>query len=151
MKFGLWGVLALVIAASSHAAADDGTARITIRDVSFLAPQPYPVDQNEVNFTTDYDRRFDAAEGVSFQFHPYLYGTTVEDRRQHSVVLDPRAFYLDLDPKFAWLRIGYMTMKWEGTDGLNPMDIASMKDWSDPLATETRASGAVAIGRRGDK
>jgi hypothetical protein len=41
-------------------------------------------------------------------------------------------------------------MKWEGTDGLNPMDIASMKDWSDPLLTETRASGAIAVGRSGD-
>jgi hypothetical protein len=135
----------------STAHADDGTARVTVRESSFLASQPYPVEQHEVNFTADYDRRLDVREGIGFQFHPYLYGTSVQDRRQQSVVLDPRAFYVEFDPKFAWLRMGYMTMKWEGTDGLNPMDVASMKDWSDPLLTETRASGAVAIGRSGDK
>lgn len=146
------GFLSLALLSWSIAAhAEEGTARVTVRETSFFAAPPYPVEQNEVSFTTDYDRRFDPASGVSFQFHPYLYGTTVEDRRQQAVVLDPRSFYLDLDPKFAWLRIGYMTMKWEGTDGLNPMDIASMKDWSDPLMTETRASGAVAIGRSGDQ
>jgi hypothetical protein len=131
--------------------ADDGTARITVRGTNFLETPPSPVEQNEVSFTTEYDRRFELNRKVSFQFHPYLYGTTLQDRRQQSLVLDPRAFYLAVEPKFAWLRVGYMTMKWEGTDGLNPMDIASMKDWSDPLSTETRASGAVAIGKSGDK
>jgi len=143
--------LALFIGATLAHADDSGTARISVRETSFLAAPPWPVEQNEVSFTTDYDRRFDVRSGVSFQFHPYLYGTTVQDRRQQSVVLDPRSFYLDLDPKFAWIRAGFMTMKWEGTDGLNPMDIASIKDWSDPLNTETRASGAIAIGKSGDK
>lgn len=152
MKAGFFLIaLAIVLMASSTRAEDSGTARITVRDAYFLATPPWPVEQNEVNFTTEYDRRFDATTGVSFQFHPYLYGTTVQDRRQQSVVLDPRSFYLDLDPKFMWMRLGFMTMKWEGTDGLNPMDIASMKDWSDPLLTETRASGAIAVGRSGDK
>lgn len=127
-----------------------GTARITIRDARFLQAPPYPVENDEVSFTTDYDRRFDLSKKISFQFHPYLYGTTLKDRRQQQVVFDPRSFYLNVEPKFGWLKVGFLTMKWEGTDGLNPMDIASMKDWSDPLMSETRASGAVAIGKSGD-
>jgi hypothetical protein len=140
----------LVVFSTSGRAEEAGTARVTVRDAKFLQVSPFPVENDEVSFTTDDDRRFDLSKKISFQFHPYLYGTTLKDRREQQVVLDPRSFYFDFEPTFAWLKVGFLTMKWEGTDGLNPMDIASMKDWSDPLLTETRASGAIAIGKSGD-
>lgn len=131
-------------------ASEAGTARVSVRDLQFFVSQIPPVESNEASFTADYDRRFELSKTLSLQFHPYVYGTSLEETREHRVQFDPRSLYLDYEKPFGWLKAGFLTMKWEGTDGLNPMDIASMKDWSDPLLTESRASAAIAIGRSGD-
>lgn len=142
---GLWLCLC-----SLPAVADSGTARVGIRDMQFFVPQIPPVQSNEASFTAEYEKRFDISKRFSLQFHPYVYGSSIEESREHQIQFDPRSIYLEIDRKFGWLKAGYLTMKWEGTDGLNPMDIASMKDWGDPLLTETRASAAVAVGKSGD-
>lgn len=131
--------------------AEPGTFRFSARDIQFLETQPQPVEANEGFFNAEYDKRFELTEKSALQFHPYSYASSLTGTRQQQFVLDPRAFYLEYAPTFGWVRAGYMTMKWEGTDGLNPMDIASMKDWSDPLSTESRASAALAVGKSGDR
>ncbi len=149
--FFLVAVVAFVGSALVDSArAETGTARVSVRDLQFFVQQIPPVQSNEASFTAEYDKRFDVSKKLSLQFHPYAYGSSLEETREHQVQFDPRGMYLDYEAKVGWLKAGYLTMKWEGTDGLNPMDIASMKDWSDPLLTESRASAAVAVGRSGE-
>ena len=147
-KFGL-AVVAFSLL-SCAADADPGTFRFSARDIQFLETQPQPVEANEGFFTAEYDKRFELSKKFSLQFHPYAYASSLRGTRQQQFVLDPRAFYLEYAPQLGWVRAGFLTMKWEGTDGLNPMDIASMKDWSDPLSTESRASLALAAGTSGE-
>jgi hypothetical protein len=149
-------VFLLFLFASTNAAAQGfgGTTRLSLMDLRFLEETPAPVQQEEFTFTLDHERRIDffqkESAGLAFELHPFLYGTSVKDNRERQVVFDPRSAYFDLTFSQNWFRVGYMTLKWEGTDGLNPMDIASMKDWGDPLNSQSRASAAVAYGRSGE-
>ena len=49
-----------------------------------------------------------------------------------------------------YLQAGYFTLVYEGTDGINPMDIASMKYWGDPLNPITKASAGIHAGYTGN-
>lgn len=151
-NLSFWFIFWLIFVPSAHAA--DGTTRVSLLGLHFLNEVPPPVQRDELAFTLEHERRFDFVEKENtrfgFEFHPYLYGTSVEGNRERQVVLDPRAGYFELGLQENWLRAGFMTFKWEGTDGLNPMEIATMKDWSDPLNSQTRASAAVAMGSSGE-
>ena len=158
LSFFKSSVVASLIAAAlltpSLGLAEGGTTRFSLSELHFVHDLPPPVQEDELAFTLEHERRFELIEKedtrLGFEFHPYLYGTSVEGNRQRQVLLDPRSAYLELSFSQNWFRAGFMTFKWEGTDGLNPMEIATMKDWSDPLNSQTRASGAVAYGRSGE-
>ena len=140
----------LLPATSQAVKSEPGTSRFLLRDAQFFTQPADDVPANEAFASIDFDKRFDFSKSISVQFHPYAYAVTGYKTRQSRAVIDPRALYAEYAKNKNWVRLGYQTLKWEGTDGLNPMDVASMKDWSDPLQTETRASGAVSVGRSSD-
>ena len=155
MKISLLFLISIfVFSHSAHAFELGGTTRLSLMEARFIEAPPAPVQQDEIQFTLDHERRIALHDGetsrLGFEFHPFLYGTTVEGNRERQVVLDPRAGYFEWAGETIWVRAGTMTLKWEGTDGLNPMEIATQKDWSDPLNSQTRASAGFAIGRSGE-
>jgi hypothetical protein len=147
IKRAFWILSFTFVSLSANAA---GTSRFTFETLEFLNEPAAPVSRNEVLLGVDYEKRFRLWRSLGFQFHPVARASSLKESRSEQIFFDPREAYLEWRRKQTFLRSGLLTLKWEGTDGLNPMDIASMKDWSDPIATETRASAGIEFGRTGE-
>ncbi|MES2962797.1 MAG: hypothetical protein V4760_02830 [Bdellovibrionota bacterium] len=134
----------------SAAQAGEGSGRVSIEGLQTLTEQPAPVSSTEGRGEIEYNRRFTFGEKFSLRIHPYLYGNTVHQSWERPVTVDPRQLFLEYSHESFYARAGYDTLRFEGTDGVNPMDIASMKDLGDPLASPTRASGGLQLGYSGE-
>jgi hypothetical protein len=139
--------LILIITPLAHA---DGTGHISIEDLSFLSEEPPPVDQNEDRIEIEYDRLFRLSRSWSFHFHPFFQATTAANEWSTPTIIDPRDLNIEFNRPAGFVRVGYFTLHWEGTDGVNPMDIATMKNLGDPIHPITEASAGVQIGRSGE-
>jgi len=126
------------------------STKVTMESQNFLTKPPVPVEQGELLLKAELEHRFKPTSVFSFQFHPYIEVSSLPDSRSQQVLFDPREIYGEAYFFNNFIRVGYMTLKWEGTDGVNPMDIATMKNWSDPIASQTLASAGVQIGRSAD-
>ncbi|MEK7355880.1 MAG: hypothetical protein AAB250_05495, partial [Bdellovibrionota bacterium] len=140
-----------VFAAFATAHAGEGSGHVSLEGIGFLSEQPSPVSSSEGRGEIEYSRRWTYGDSLSLRLHPFLYGNSSDKTWERQVTVDPREAYLEFSHETFYLRAGYETLKFEGTDGLNPMDIASMKDLGDPLTSPTRASGGLHAGYSGEK
>lgn len=159
-------VLLFTLGISAQFAFADSRGSISISDRSFLEEQPKPVQQHEGLLKVEYENTYHLIDGetakTSFKFHPFIQVSSLPQTwgvRTTSYypdyypqgwgapqVTDPREFYLAEDIGNFYVRAGYFTLVYEGTDGVNPMDIASMKYWGDPLNAITKASAGIHTG-----
>lgn len=142
-------VLAVLLSYSSFAF---GEARgyTAIESRSFILQQPEPVKQHELRLLGEYDNTFSAEKYFSLKVHPYFQVSTRPEAWGADYILDPRELYLAAEHESYYIQGGYFTLVYEGTDGINPMDIASMKYWGDPLAPITKASAGIHAGYTGN-
>ncbi len=109
-----------------------------------------PASNFQDNLTVQFESRSVLNPHWQFRFEPDL---RVSSRGELSEVpLDLNSRDTQFEAKFETLRLqlGSFTKVWEGPDGYNPMDIASMKDYRDPLAPEVLGSlGATIAGGEG--
>jgi hypothetical protein len=146
-KFETFGISMLL---ASTAWAGAGSGRVSVEQIQFESRQPSPVENSEARAEIEYNRRWSFGDAISFRFHPFFYGNTSDESWERSATADPRELFVEYSLETIYVRAGYETLKFEGTDGLNPMDIASVKDLGDPLASQTRASGGVHAGYSGE-
>lgn len=149
LKFEL-ALLISVFVFASAARGGEGSGRISIEGLQSISEQPAPVSSTEGRGEIEYNRKFSISEKFSLRLHPYVYGNTVHQSWERPVTADPRELFVEFRHESFYARAGYDTLRFEGTDGVNPMDIASMKDLGDPLASPTRASAGVHAGFSGE-
>lgn len=142
---------ALIFLVSIAAKAGEGSGHVGIEGLQTLSEQPSPVPSAEGRAEIEYNRRWSFGDSISLRLHPFIYGNTGDKTWERQATVDPRELFIEYSREAFYLRAGYETLKFEGTDGLNPMDIASMKDLGDPLASPTRASAGVHVGYSGEK
>lgn len=58
----------------------------------------------------------------------------------------PKELNIEWRQKGWFTKWGIMTVSWEGTDGINPMDLFTAKDYRDPLSTQNLASAGIYSG-----
>lgn len=131
-------------------ASAEGSGKISLEGAGFAHELPEPVPRGEGRVDIQYDRDFRLGESWTFRFHPVARAVSSPGAWEKPAIVDPREVAVEWMPGSFFLRAGAFTPKWEGTDGVNPMDIASMKDWSDPLRTQTLASGGLQAGFSGE-
>lgn len=133
----------------------DGRGSISGEEVLFLEKPENPAHQNEERLKAEYDQRFyprarrsqsQPQSRWSFRAHAFTQISSHEKTADEQFFFDPTNVYFEYAHKGFYAQFGFFTLKWEGTDGVNPMDIASMKNWSDPLDSRTRASAGVHVG-----
>lgn len=139
-----------VVLASFVASAGEGSGRVSIEGLSYEFEQKAPVERAEGRAEIEYNRKFTLDEGTTLRFHPFVYGNTLDESWERPATLDPRELFVEYAHDAYFVRAGFDTLKFEGTDGLNPMDIASMKDQGDPFASQTRASAGIHVGYSGE-
>lgn len=145
----------LFIAISAVDARADGSGQIGFQHLQFVSPTEPPAEQNEERLKFNYDNRLQIRktrfrDGSSSQWslrtNLFFQASSLEEANEEQFFFDPTNIYLEYSKKNYYVQAGYFTLKWEGTDGMNPMDIASMKNWSDPLDSKTRASAGIHVG-----
>lgn len=144
---GLLGLLSIFV--SSFALAE-GSGKIIFEGNGFTSrlPDPVPATEERVDFL--YDRDVRVSRSWTFRFHPSLRATSAPEAWGSTAIVDPRELNFEHERNGRFWKVGFFTPKWEGTDGVNPMDIATMKDWSDPLRAQTLASAGLQFSRSGE-
>lgn len=127
------------------ALADEGVYRFTLEGLSYTQKAQDGLPSSETNGIIDLDKTW-GGRTHSFKFHPVIKGSANKDQRQNTVDVNPKELYYQAAGSAFTLRIGAFTPYFEGTDGLNPMDIATVKDYSDILRIDNRASGGIWLG-----
>jgi hypothetical protein len=123
-----------------------GSGHVSLEALEFVDSEPSPVSQNEERLEIEYDRNLRFNRSWSFHFHPFLQQTTAIHAWQTPTFIDLHDFNIEFKKRWIFFRVGFLTLHWEGTDGLNPMDIATMKNLGDPLHPLTKSSAGVQIG-----
>lgn len=145
----------LFIAISAFKAHADGRGSIGLQHLQFVSSTHAPTEQSEERLKFEYDNQFQLRKTKfrdgsnskwSLRSNLFFQGSSLEEANEEQFFYDPTNVYLEYSKKNYFFQAGYFTLKWEGTDGMNPMDIASMKNWSDPLDSKTRASLGVHMG-----
>jgi hypothetical protein len=140
-------VFAAVIATFYGSAAfGEARAHVFTEGRAFLGRQPDNVDKYEGRLQAEYDNTFAFSENFSFKLHPFFQVSTLPEAWGTPFIADPKELHLAMDVDGIYAQLGYFTLVYEGTDGINPMDIASMKYWGDPLRPITKASAGIHIG-----
>lgn len=131
------------------AQADEGVYRISLEGLQY--PNALPgLPASEAIGEIEIDKSW-RGKAWGFKFHPLLKGNSVSGVWSQQAVAEPKEIYLERRGSRASVRVGAFTPQFEGTDGLNPMDIATMKDSSDVLRTSSRGSAGVWLGFHGQR
>lgn len=139
--FLIWILFPLMLQASG---------KLSLQGFYFPSAPPEPVEQIESRLQAEYDKSLKlfgtSANSVIGRFNPFVQLTTTPNAWSEDVFFDPKEVNLTWKRRTIFLRGGYFTLAWEGTDGLNPMDIATMKNYSDPLNPLTKSSLGIQTG-----
>ena len=128
-----------------------GSARFEARD--FYEGQVGPVQHYEDLLTLNFDGKYNLYENARVVVGPQVKLTSspgLNDAPGHIgkwslkdstfASANFRDTYFEQRVGEAHFQIGSMIKAWEGPDGYNPMDIATVKDFSDPLSPENLGS-----------
>lgn len=140
----------VVLLSFSNFAFGEARGYTAVESRSFFTEQPDPVEQHEFRLQAEYDNTFSFNKTFSLKVHPFFQVSTLPKAWGTGVIADPRELYLAADVESFYLRGGFFTLVYEGTDGINPMDIASMKYWGDPLTPLSKASAGIHAGYTGN-
>lgn len=132
------------------ASAAEFSGRVRLEAQSFFAKPPPSVTDPLGFLVAEFEARDALSENWRWRFEPRARFASASGVMQEDADFDPRDTHLE--GRFGSLRLqaGSFVKVWEGTDGVNPMDIASMKNLRDPLAIEPLASMGIALSGDGD-
>lgn len=111
----------------------------------FLHSQQSPVSQSQTNLTLEFESKSLLSENWRLLFEPRLHLSSVPRLVDTSIDGDFRDTYLEHKNKDVHIQVGSFVKQWEGTDGVNPMDIATMKSYRDPLNSESLGSWGISF------
>lgn len=101
------------------------------------------------NFEVHYSYNFEFQPNFTMKFEPGVFYRGTKNYSSEDTYFDPRELYLQKEflnsTNILQLRMGYFQMEWAGTDIINPFDIASMKDDSDPLQSRSLSSPGLQL------
>lgn len=85
--------------------------------------------------------RFD--KNFSLQFQPWFKTDGLTKSSADKFQFEAQELSLEWKKSSRKLKLGVSTQVWEGTDLINPMDIASVKNYRDPLSIQNRGSAGL--------
>jgi hypothetical protein len=139
-------VIFFILLGASLARAES-SGKFVLEGQGFLKGPQEPVAGSEARIEAEYNQLFSLSESFQIRFHPAMRSTSTAGSMESSVLVDPRELFGEFrGNESAYFQAGFFTPTWEGTDGLNPMDIAAVRDNSDPLKPNTLASAGVRTG-----
>jgi hypothetical protein len=146
MSRTLWAlsILSFILFAGRSARAEIA-GRIRVGEDHFLKKQIDPVASDEGSLGLELEAKHNFSESWRLRFEPKVRLSTADHIVDAPIDGDLRD--TQFEGKFGNYHFqgGTFIKVWEGTDGLNPMDIASMKNYRDPLASESLSSLGITM------
>jgi hypothetical protein len=121
------------------------SGRLRLDENLFLHSQLSPVSQSQTNLTLEYERKSLLSENWRFLFEPRLHLSSVPHSVDTPIDGDFRDTSLEGKTHNLHIQVGSFIKQWEGTDGANPMDIATVKSYRDPINSESLGSWGVSL------
>ena len=125
------------------------SGRITLRENIYLNQQPSPVPQSDSEVILQYESKTPLSNNWLFQFQPDVRMFEAPQPNTFAADFNGRNTYLKARTNDLYLEFGSFIKEWEGTDGINPMDIATIKTYRDPINAESLGSWGIAAKSRG--
>ena len=137
-------ILLMVLSASSHA---EFSGRLKGEEEVFLQHQTSPVPQAETSLQIELEEhqvfwdswKIKAEPRVRLSSAPRMTDSPIDGDLRDTLIEKKFSSYLHV-------QAGSFIKAWEGTDGLNPMDIASVRNYRDPVSADSIGSVGVALG-----
>lgn len=140
-------VALLLIGAAAQA---EFSGRIRLEEDSFVDTQPTDVHRSEESALIQFELHEKLGDSWRLRIEPNARLSSVP-RITDSFDGDLRDTNLEYKSDWIRLQAGSFIKVWEGPDGLNPMDIASVRNYRDPFSGETIGSvGLAASGPIGE-
>lgn len=121
------------------------SGRLRLDEILFLHPQLSPVSQSQTNLTFEFESKNLLSKNWRFLFEPRLHLSPVPHLADSAIDGDFRDTYLEGKAQNQHIQLGSFIKQWEGTDGANPMDIATMKSYRDPINSESLGSWGISF------
>ncbi len=125
------------------------SGRIKVRENAYLNNEPKPVPQSDTNAVLQIEDRKPLSDSWLVQAQPSVRLYDAPQPGAFDVDIDGRNTYLETRTNDLYLEIGSFIKEWAGTDGINPMDIATIKSYRDPINSQSLGSWGIAVKSRG--
>jgi hypothetical protein len=148
MRFFLLVICASAAVSAAHA---EFSGRLRGEGRYFVEKQYGATPRAEASLQVEAEERDKLTDDLKFRLEPRLRVSTLNRAVDVPVDGDFRDSLLEYKIDSVRLQAGSFIKAWEGTDGLNPMDIATMRSYRDPLNPDNIGSiGVAASGTVGE-
>ncbi len=135
-------LLVLLVAINSYA-----STYIDLENYNYPFLDDPEAESSELRLTGHYRQNYQFSNKWRFKFEPGLRAST---QFEEDAYFDPQELQLEFLHENTFVQAGYLSFPWEGTDFINPIDIASIKDDRDPLNPHAMSSAGINLGMFGD-
>lgn len=133
-------LLSFVFSFSAHA---EISGRVHFEEDNFYSSQVEPIDNFQDTLTFELESKNKLSDSIRVLIEPRLVLSTTNNLIDAPLDYNTRDTLIEFKFENFHIQIGSFIKQWEGTDGFNPMDIATVKNYRDPFATESLGSAGI--------
>ena len=135
-------LLSLILGFSEFAFADF-SGRIHLEENSFYEAQVAPIEHFQDNAFFEFESKNKINDWLRITIEPRIQTSSAQKIVDSSVDFNTRDTLVEFKIDSFHIQLGSFVKQWEGPDGFNPMDIGTVKNYRDPLNTESLASAGI--------
>lgn len=139
----IFSVLMLMEASFAHAGEFDYQGQIAGYEASMPQLKRDDVTKNDAGFEGYFKTKYAFNKNFNFQLQPWFKYDATNKTPAEKFQADPQELSFEWKKSARKIKIGYSTAVWEGTDIINPMDIASVKNYRDPFSVQNRGTAGI--------
>ena len=119
------------------------SGRLHFEEDDFYESQVAPIGQYQDSFVFEFESKNKMSDWARLLFEPRVQLSSTPHLADTSIDFNTRDTLVEFRANDLHIQIGSFIKQWEGPDGFNPMDIATVKNYRDPLATESLGSAGL--------
>lgn len=145
-----WIIFFLFGASFAQSAAAEFSGQYFLEGSRFATKPPVPVTAGEGAARLNLNAGWKWGSNFRLKIQPWGRVSSEGGWGEWNPSGDAGESFVELKSGAIKIAAGSFVPKWEGTDGVNPMDIATMKDFRDPLRPDDLGSNGVKLSMAGE-
>ncbi len=119
------------------------SGRIHFVEDEFYEAQAFPIEHLQNNLSFELESKNKLSDSTRILIEPRIQFSSTPGLVDSGIDFNTRDSLFEFKSNDFHLQIGSFIKQWEGPDGFNPMDIATVKNYGDPLNTESLGSAGI--------